>query len=205
MQFNVVLPLTGTDTTTLPASLVLPPVITPLPTSGAPVREIVMKETLDPVTLAPIHVRLNELWFDDPTVGVEETPKVGTTEIWQFINLTVDAHPMHMHLVKFKVVNRQAFNSVLYTTDYFAWVAAGRNPLTKPVLANYLGANPILPPAPEESGWKDTVKSYPGQITRVISTFDVPAGTALPADYVYHCHILEHEENEMMRPFQVVP
>jgi spore coat protein A, manganese oxidase len=201
MQINVVSPLVGTDNTTSPATLILPPIDpTPTPTPGSPMREIIMKETLDPVTLMPIHIRLNELWFNDP---IEETPKSGTTETWQFINLTVDAHPMHMHLVKFKVVNRQAFNVLTYTTAYLAWVAAGRNPATKPVLANYLIGLP-LPPAPEESGWKDTVKAYPGQITRVISTFDVPTGTALPAEYVYHCHILEHEENEMMRPMQVV-
>jgi len=151
----------------------------------------------------PLHVRLNELWFDEPTVGVEETPAVNSTEIWQWVNLTVDAHPMHMHLVKFQVVNRQAFNVATYTTAYMAWVAGGRVAATKPNLAAYL-VGPLLARAPEESGWKDTVKAPPGQITRVISTFDVPAGTVLPADYVFHCHILEHEENEMMRPFQVV-
>ena len=200
MQFRVV-PLVGTDTSTPPASLALPAIV-PLSTT-LPMREIVMKETMDPVLMVPLHVRLNELWFDEPNVGVEETPTAGTTEIWQWVNLTVDAHPMHMHLVQFQVVNRQAFNVATYTTAYMAWVAAGRNPATKPNLAAYLVGLP-LPPAPEESGWKDTVKALPGQITRVISTFDLPPGTTLPADYVYHCHILEHEENEMMRPFQVV-
>jgi len=205
MQFTVVAPPVGAlpDTSLPPASLVGLPANPPLvPTLGAPVREIVMKETMDPVLMVPLHVRLNELWFDDPTVGIEENPAVNSTEIWQWVNLTVDAHPMHMHLVQFQVVNRQAFNVATYTTAYMAWVAAGRTG-TKPILANYLIGLPI-PPAPEESGWKDTVKALPGQITRVISTFEVPPGTTLPADYVFHCHILEHEENEMMRPFQVV-
>jgi spore coat protein A len=67
---------------------------------------------------------------------------------------------------------------------------------------NYLlGA--AIPPLPEEWGWKDTVKSYPGQVTRVVAKFDLPPGVVPPAEYVYHCHILEHEENEMMRPFVV--
>lgn len=205
MQFRVVASPVGAppDTSLPPASLVGLPTIAPLvPTLGAPVREIVMKETMDPVLMVPLDVRLNELWFDDPTVGIEENPAVNSTEIWQWVNLTVDAHPMHMHLVKFQVVNRQAFNVLTYTTAYMAWVAAGRNPATKPVLATYLVGLP-LPPAPEESGWKDTVKALPGQITRVIAKFEVPPGTELPAEYVYHCHILEHEENEMMRPFQV--
>jgi len=206
MQFRVVAPPVGAplDTSLPPASLVGLPTITPLvPTLGAPVREIVMKETMDPVLMVPLHVRLNELWFDEPTVGVEETPAVNSTEIWQWVNLTVDAHPMHMHLVKFQVVNRQAFNVATYTTAYMTWVGGGRVAAAKPNLATYLVGLP-LPPAPEESGWKDTVKAPPGQITRVISTFEVPPGTTLPADYVFHCHILEHEENEMMRPFQVV-
>jgi len=157
-------------------------------------REIVMKETMDPFTDEPTDVRLNGKWFDDGTV--DENPKLGETEIWQFINLTVDAHPMHMHLVKFQVYDRQPFNVPAYTADWLAGIAS-------PV-ANYV-TGPAVQPLPEEMGWKDTVKSYPGQITRVIATFDLPPGSTLPAEYVYHCHILEHEENEMMRPFVVNP
>jgi spore coat protein A len=205
MQFRVVAPAVGTplDTSLPPASLVLPAITPLVPTPLAPVREIVMKETMDPLLMVPLHVRLNELWFDEPTVGIEETPTAGQTEIWQWVNLTIDAHPMHMHLVKFQVVNRQAFNVATYTTAYMTWVGGGRVAAAKPNLASFLVGLP-LPPAPEESGWKDTVKAPPGQITRVISTFDLPPGTTRPADYVFHCHILEHEENEMMRPFQVV-
>lgn len=209
MQINVVAPALGSpaDTTTIPANLALPAIPRLIPTPGVPEREIVMKETMDLATGMPTEVRLNQRWFNDRDAAgniiIEETPLVGTTEVWQFINLTVDAHPMHPHLVKFQVVNRQAFNALAYTTDYLAWVAAGRNPATKPVLANYLIGLPI-PPAPEESGWKDTVKSYPGQVTRIIAKFDLPLGVTPPAEYVYHCHILEHEENEMMRPFKVV-
>jgi spore coat protein A len=201
MQFRVVTPRQGTDNTVQPANLVLPPVPPLLPTSGAPIRQIVMLETMDPATGAPLHVRLNEKWFDEGPI--DETPGVGTTEIWQFVNLTGDAHPMHAHLVRFQVLNRQAFNAAAFTADYLMWVAAGRVP-PEPDVTNYLAGAPT-PPLPEELGWKDTVKSYPGEVTRIIAKFDLPPGVAPPAEYVYHCHILEHEENEMMRPFQVVP
>jgi len=193
MQFQVTKPLSGRDTTTPPANLVLPAVPRLSATPGAPMREIVMKETMDMLTGVPTDVRLNGKWFDDGTI--DESPRVGDTEIWQFVNLTVDAHPMHMHLVQFQVYDRQPFNAALFDLDRMAGIV---NPV-----GNYV-TGPAAPPPPEEMGWKDTVKSMPGEITRVIAKFDVPAGTVLPADYVYHCHILEHEENEMMRPFQVV-
>ena len=191
MQFQVTKKLTGADTTTPPANLTLPAVPRLSPTPGAPMREIVMKETMDMITGVPTDVRLNGKWFDEP---VDENPRVGDTEIWQFVNLTVDAHPMHMHLVQFQVYDRQPFNAALYAADWMAGIAG-------PV-GNYV-TGPAVPPPPEEMGWKDTVKSMPGEITRVIAKFDVPPLTVLPAEYVYHCHILEHEENEMMRPFMV--
>jgi spore coat protein A len=168
-------------------------------------REIVMKEDVDPVTGLPIDMKLNGKWFDDRPI--DETPIQNDTEIWQFINLTIDAHPMHMHLVKFQVHDRQPFDAKAYKTAWLAFQAGG----PKPILANYLTKGPVVPPLPEEMGWKDTAKSYPGEILRVIAKFEIPApdpliagsGTILPAEYVYHCHILEHEENEMMRPFTV--
>ena len=86
----------------------------------------------------------------------------------------MDGHPIHLHLVKFKVVNREAFD-----------------PLT-----GALSGTPN-PPEATEAGWKDTVISYPGEVTRVNATFDI-AGL-----YVWHCHIVEHEDNEMMVPFCV--
>jgi len=196
MQFQVTKTLIGKDTTTPPADLILPAVPRLSPTSGAPMREIVMKETMDPVTGVPTDVRLNGKWFDDRDFpDIDETPKVGDTEIWQFVNLTVDAHPMHMHLVQFQVYDRQPFNAALYAAD---WMAGRALPMI-----NYV-TGPAVPPPPEEMGWKDTVKAMPGEITRVIAKFDLPTGASTPAEYVYHCHILEHEENEMMRPFQVV-
>lgn len=211
MRFNVRRRLTGPDETTPPDQLRLPPIERLTPTNGAPEREIVLREDTDPVTGNPIHVRLNQRWFFEP---VEENPKVGTTEVWQFINLTSDAHPLHLHLVRFQVHNRQNLDVAGYAEAYLSWVAAGRPPASKPTLGRYLQGDPV-PPATDEGGWKDTVKAYPGMITRVISTFNVPnlvtdassgngTGTHLPADYVYHCHMLEHEDNDMMRPYQVV-
>ena len=158
-------------------------IATVTPEESAKTCEIVMRETIDEATDTPIHVRLNGKWFsgtEDNSNDVDETPKVDTTEIWQFINLTVDAHPMHMHLVKFQVYNRQPFNVAAYTAAWDAW-QDGEG--TKPVLANYF-TGPAAAPPPEEMGWKDTVKALPGQITRIIATFEVPPGTELPADYV---------------------
>jgi FtsP/CotA-like multicopper oxidase with cupredoxin domain len=103
------------------------------------------------------------LWSD----LITENPAVGATEEWEIHNFTEDAHPIHVHLVKFKVLGR--------------------------------GANGAQAPEPWETGFKDTVIAYPGEITRIKAQYDV-AGF-----YVWHCHIVEHEDNEMMRPFHIGP
>jgi spore coat protein A, manganese oxidase len=110
------------------------------------------------------------LWSDIIT----ENPALGATEEWAIYNVTEDAHPIHVHLVQFQVVGREAF---------------GGGP-------SVAGSNG---PLPWESGFKDTVIAYPGEITRVKMRFDNPGF------YVWHCHILEHEDNEMMRPYHVGP
>ncbi len=109
---------------------------------------------------------------------ITEFPVLGTTEIWSFVNRSGISHPMHMHLVFFQVLNRQEFDIVMGEV-----VPIG---------------NPI-PPAPEEAGWKDTVMAHPDQITRVIARFEDYTGL-----YPYHCHILEHEDHEMMRQFEAI-
>jgi FtsP/CotA-like multicopper oxidase with cupredoxin domain len=109
------------------------------------------------------------LWMDPIT----EEPVKGTTEMWEIYNFTADAHPIHVHLVMFQVIGREQI---------------GGGP-------SIAGSND---PLPWETGWKDTVISYPGEITRIKARFDY-AGL-----YVWHCHIVEHEDNEMMRPYQVV-
>ena len=105
---------------------------------------------------------------------IATNPNLNSTETWELWNWTVDGHPIHLHLVKFKVVNREAFD-----------------PLT-----GALDGSPVGP-APTEAGWKDTVIAYPGEVTRLNATFDI-AGL-----YVWHCHIVEHEDNEMMVPYCV--
>jgi len=100
--------------------------------------------------------------------AVTEAPAVGATEVWEIHNFTVDAHPIHVHVVQFQVVNRQPFGGATRAPE--SW----------------------------ETGFKDTVIAYPGEITRLKANFDI-AGR-----FVWHCHIVEHEDNEMMRPYNVV-
>jgi spore coat protein A, manganese oxidase len=105
------------------------------------------------------------------TVTVTESPRLNTVEEWQIYNFTEDAHPIHVHLVRFEVVTRTAFNGA---------------------------SSKQTARSPGESGYKDTVIAYPGEITTLRARFD------RPGLYVWHCHILEHEDNEMMRPFVVM-
>jgi FtsP/CotA-like multicopper oxidase with cupredoxin domain len=166
-----------------------------------------------------------------------ELPKEGQTEQWEIINITADAHPIHLHLVQFQLVNRQAFNVKGYIAAYDAAFpgggvyipafgppnnynvlnadgAVGGNPaLSAPV--NFLLGAPV-PAGAYEAGWKDTVIMYPGEVTRIKVRWaptDASAATVnyFPFDpngghgYVWHCHIIDHEDNEMMRPTQVDP
>ena len=118
-------------------------------------------------------------------------PKLGTTEVWRYVNLTGDTHPMHEHDVMNRIVDRIPFNADRYEADQ----RAGK---LKPLPAYYTG-RPV-PPLANENGWKDTVTCPPGYVTEIALTFTDYLGT-----YVYHCHILSHEEHDMMRPFEVVP
>jgi FtsP/CotA-like multicopper oxidase with cupredoxin domain len=118
------------------------------------------------------------MWMDDVT----ENPAVGATEVWEFYNATGDAHPMHIHETVFEVVNRQ---DILVDEDnQKVRVVPGSVP---------------APPEPWENGFKDTVIAYPGQVTRVRAQFNTPG------QFVWHCHIVEHEDNEMMRPYRIGP
>ena len=116
--------------------------------------------------------RINGLGWD----AVTEHPVLGTTEIWRFVNATGSVHPMHMHLVAFQVLDRQPI-----TVSGGGWVAAG----------------PAMAPAPVEAGWKDTVAVGANEAVRVIARFEDFVGL-----FPYHCHILEHEDHEMMRQFE---
>jgi spore coat protein A len=112
---------------------------------------------------------------------VTEKPALNSTEIWSFINLTDDSHPIHLHLVRFQILDRRPFDLAVYQ-------------LTKKIV--FTGAATEL--APGELGWKDTVRVDPMTITRIIVKFEGFAGK-----YVWHCHLLEHEDNEMMRPYVI--
>jgi spore coat protein A len=213
MQIVVGTPVsvTNPDLSVPAASLKLPAIARLVPTPGLREREVVGKETTDPVTDTPIEMKFNGYGSMDPTT---DFVKAGTTETWDWINLTVDAHPMHVHLVSFQVVSRQALivdGPDGYKAAWEAYLASGRQAALKPILSRYL-TGPLLPPEPEEMGGKDTVKAYPGFVTRIRAKFDLPWTSILDmnfkkknfGDWVYHCHILEHEENDMMRPFEVV-
>ena len=206
MVFRVGKPLAGKDTTTPPHKLVLPAFegILP-PPEGTPTRDWVLKEAFDPLTGEPTDVKINGLWFDDP---LEDFPQMGSTEIWNWVNLTEDAHPMHPHLVKFQVYGRVPLDVAGYEEDWLAWISAGRDPLARPNALDY-ATGPRQAPDADEIGWKDTVRASVGMITQIVANFNVPPGSETGAsggyEYVSHCHILEHEENEMMRLFSVVP
>jgi len=141
-------------------------------------RTITLNEYLDKIGNSMLMLLNRKHWHEPVT----ETPHLNTTEIWEFVNLTEDTHPMHLHLVGFQVLDRRLF-------DVFAY----RNNKGLRYLA------PAIAPEPNEQGWKDTVQCLPGMITRIIMRFD-----GYPGRYLYHCHILEHEANDMMRPFEVI-
>jgi FtsP/CotA-like multicopper oxidase with cupredoxin domain len=127
-----------------------------------------LKWTDDSGASSPVQVTLQS--GATVTVNVTENPSVGDTEDWEMYNFTEDAHPIHLHLVRFEVIERRAIGAP---------------------------SSPGQGLTPWESGYKDTVISYPGEITTVRATFD------LEGLYVWHCHIVEHEDNEMMRPYVV--
>jgi len=141
-------------------------------------------------------LNLNGLYFEDPTT---ETPKVGTVEEWVYINMTGDTHPMHTHLVTFQVIGRTPFDAEAYEEAY-----GGPNGVPGGIDPTPFATGPMLPPDPTERGFKDTVKANPGQFTTIRAKFDLPKGVTPPQYYVHHCHIVEHEDNDMMRPFTVV-
>ncbi|HSC69761.1 MAG TPA: multicopper oxidase [Candidatus Methylomirabilis sp.] len=169
------------------------------------------------------------------TTGYSELPQEGETEVWEIINVTADAHPIHLHLVQFQLISRRSFDTRRYLNAYAdayggtvvdgfgppndynvpnADGAVGGNPAVGPFLRG-----PMRPPDANEAGWKDTVTMFPGQVTRIAvrwAPMSLPASTP-PVDayydfspdgghgYVWHCHIIDHEDNEMMRPTSVMP
>ncbi|NCY02048.1 MAG: hypothetical protein EBX36_03835 [Planctomycetia bacterium] len=115
--------------------------------------------------------------YHDPNT---ETIPLNNTAVWEIYNTTADVHPVHLHLVAFQVLSRQDFT-------------------VNEVTGAYEKTGDVRPATGGEAGWKDTVPTYPGTVTRIVAKFDRP-GT-----YMWHCHIFSHEENDMMRPFKVAP
>ena len=185
-------------------------------------------------------------------IFLTELPKVGATEVWEIINLTMDAHPIHLHLVQFQLINRQNVDTEQYRAKYdslfpggtFAGVKADGTwgqvkyapgvyipgygpplPYLTPNAGGAIGGNPDVPhkllgkivlPDANEVGWKDTIKALPDQITRIVIRWAPiltpinsvkPGQNLYPFDptvgpgYAWHCHIIDHEDNEMMRPY----
>jgi len=189
MEFRVG-PAVAADPTTPPRFLVLP-AITPLPveTLTRPLAMIEIGETFPEIGFdGPVEARLGIVDSDGMAVSkmwsepITENPNLGDTEVWELYNFTADAHPMHVHEVAFEVVNRQAL------------ALNGEEP-AQPVEF----AGDPRPPEAWETGFKDTVTAYPGEVTRIRAKFDAP-GT-----FVWHCHIVSHEDNEMMRPYRIGP
>jgi spore coat protein A len=162
---------------------------------------------------------------------LSELPEEGATELWEIVNLTMDAHPIHTHLTQFQLMNRQNFNMNKYGPVYNAafpggaFIPAWGPPQSYDATPGILGGNPdVTPylqgpvrlPDANEAGWKDTVMVPPGMVTRFVvrfAPFDTPLDAANPhyafdpysdiSPYVWHCHIVDHEDNEMMRPYAV--
>ncbi len=181
---------------------------------------------------APISVSGSTTYFS-------ELPREGDTEIWEIVNTTADAHPIHLHAVQFQIMNRQSYNTNTFMAAYGAsfpggiFIPAYGPPLNYDAAQNALsggkfGGNPdvtpylqnmAMPPDTAEAGWKDTVIMYPGQVTRVVVRWapnSLPVNTPVTAlnypfdpsgegkyNYVWHCHIIDHEDNEMMRPSMI--
>jgi spore coat protein A, manganese oxidase len=147
----------------------------------------------------------NNLHWSDIT----EQPKLGTIEVWNLNNLIGELHPIHLHLVHFQVLDRVPITSPLTAAGlpvgHGGHLArpGGSGQLTHPmagITPLAMPSGPPVPPDPSEAGWKDTVQAPTGFRTRIIARFDGYTGL-----YPYHCHIIEHEDHEMMRQFRVVP
>ncbi|GAA0611902.1 outer spore coat copper-dependent laccase CotA [Virgibacillus siamensis] len=175
MQFNVTLPLKSKDESGIPRYLTRIPALSENKVKR--IRNLKLIGTSDKLG-RPLLLLDNKKWMDPVT----ETPELGATEIWSLINCTNFTHPIHIHLIQFQIIDRQPFDLDRYNRD-----------------GSIIFTGSAKSPNPNEKSWKDTVAAPTGQITRVIAKFGPFTG-----DYVWHCHILEHEDYDMMRPMRVV-
>jgi spore coat protein A len=175
MQFRVASTL-ASEPGILPATLRSVPRIAE--SEAVTTRRLTLDEQLNPVSES-MGMLLNKTPWHMP---ITEKPKLNTIEIWELVNLTDDVHPIHLHMVRFQILDRRRFDAFEY--------------MTKGDL-RFLG--PAMGPEANELGWKDTARVNAKTVTRIIVPFVGYAGR-----YVWHCHILEHEDNEMMRPYEVM-
>jgi spore coat protein A, manganese oxidase len=174
------------------------------------VRNLTLVEVLDQATGQPIKALLNNLPWEAPS-SMWEQPKVDTVERWNIINTTGDAHPIHLHLAQFQVLGRQSFDAAAFLAAKYPTLpdpdGMESGPWPAPSAEAYAKGT-LQKPAANVAGWKDTVQALPGQITRLVVPFGgnvlgAPFGQSFTGDYVWHCHILEHEDNEMMLPYRI--
>jgi FtsP/CotA-like multicopper oxidase with cupredoxin domain len=240
------------DTAIAAGTPIRPTPLMPIVNGFDPVNGIKRQLTLNEVIGAggPLELVVNNTKFNKalatpgcpggaPMCRETELPAVGDTEIWEIINISADAHPMHTHLTSFQVIDRTPFEATPYINVYDTLLLAngvlpGEGPPNiynvrnldgaiggNPAVSPYLKLDQRTPALPYEMGWKDTVIAYPGEVTRIVvrwATTDAPVDVNLvgtntyPFDptvltggvgYVWHCHIIDHEDNEMMRNYVV--
>jgi spore coat protein A, manganese oxidase len=187
--------------------------ITPLE-RNAKKRTLVLVEVMGPN--GPLEVLLDGQHWSNP---VSELPLIGSTEDWELVNLTMDTHPIHLHLVQFRLVSRQSFLVNNYLNDWNAlngMMPPHHHPTKVLPVKPYLLNGPVKPPA-NEKGWKDTIQANRGEVTTIRVRFAPQDATILTIPgfnyysfnptkgpgYVWHCHILDHEDNDMMRPYKL--
>jgi spore coat protein A len=186
------------------------------PSAAVRQRNVLLTEIIDPQSGEPLMALLNARPWDTTDI---ERPTVDTVEQWNIINLTADTHPIHLHLIQFQLLERQRINVAAYLRDVFgvdeltpAQVGGGVMPF--PSTDGYAMGPPRRPDI-YETGWKDTVQAHPRMVTRILVPFGPSAAAGIPfgagqvaapftGRYVWHCHILDHEDNEMMLPYEVI-
>ena len=196
MKFAVSKPFNpAVPNATVALGTVLRPGIVPLTQTGA-TRQLVLFEGRDQYgRLQPLLGTLQDgsLTWSDPTT---ENPMLNDTEVWEIYNATADAHPMHLHLVSFQTLSRESYTGTI--TDKPQLQHDGSYGVGG-ILSDVVLGGDARGPESNEAGWKDTAVMLPGEVTRVIAKFD------RPGRYAWHCHIISHEDHEMMREYYVGP
>jgi spore coat protein A, manganese oxidase len=148
-------------------------------TAAAAKRQMTLNEFRDPAGNPKIMLLNRTAWH----MPVTETARLGSTEIWSLVNLTDDTHPIHLHHVRFQVMDRRPFDRDVYLMENGTLRFAGA---------------PMAPNS-NELGWKDVVQCPPHMVTRIHISF-----AGFPGRYLWHCHVQEHEANDMMRPYDIL-